>query len=284
MQSTLSKAQTEISDSELLEFSLFIRDNYGLRLDWYNKTSLKRRLSRVLSLNRISNLSHLTLLLAKNRDYFRRFTESFTVQVTELFREPKALRELKTSVFPFLSRILHPKILIVGCSSGEEMISLCILLEEAGLLNKSSITVTDISQKAIDKAKQFLVSKTKIEHAQMNYRQAGGETELSNFYQSTSSMCYFNEYLFQNVEWSLFDITQSELLSHFDLVICKNVLIYFNHTHQGMPLARLVRHLSPGGFLALGEQESMAFYKNEGFLIQTVSSEFKIYRKSLNQL
>ncbi len=284
MQSSSTKDLEDISNEELQAFSSFIYDAYGLRLDWYNQSSLIRRLHRVLQLNRLTNLTQLALLMSRNKDYFWRFTDLFTVQVTELFREPLALRELKTTTFPFLERLLNPKILVVGTSSGEEVISLCIMLKEAGMLSRSQIIATDLSQKALEKAKDFAVSKTKIEHAEMNYLKAGGEQSLKAYYQATSSMCYFHKELMENVEWSLFDLTQSELGLQFDLILCKNVLIYFNHQYQSKPLSRLVRHLRPGGFMALGEKESMAFYRNENYLIQTVSSEYKIYRKSLKVL
>lgn len=284
MQSVQKKEVHTISLAELAQFTEFMSERYGLQLSWYNQDSLSRRLSRVLANARLDNLQHLMLLLSRNSDYFHRFINSFTVKVTELFREPLALKELRTLSFPHLQRIISPKILIVGSSSGEEMISLCIMLEEVGLLEQSEIMVTDISKDALAKSQNFAVSKTKIKHASMNYHKAGGNALLEDYYQSTSSMCFFKESLFQNVKWSLFDITQSELGMQFDLILCKNVLIYFNHEFQSKPLTRLVRHLRPGGVLALGEQESMAFYKNDSFQMQTLSSEFKIYRKSLKQL
>ncbi len=284
MESTTHRQLSEIGDQDLKQFSELVEDRYGLHLDWYNPLSVKRRLQRVITSSGLKNLHELSLVLGRNRDFFEKFIELFTVKVTELFREPNALKELKTSAFPFLRRIIEPKILIVGCSTGEEIISLCIHLHEAGLLANSRIMATDISAQAIEKAKNFAVSKTKIQHAAMNYKKSGGIADLSDYYQSTSSMCFFNPKLFEKVEWSLFDLTQSELAAQYDLILCRNVLIYFNHLHQSKPLARLERHLCPGGFLMLGEQESIAFYRNSNYQIQTVSTQYKLYRKSLKVL
>lgn len=284
MQATQEKEVPKIDPEELNHFMDFMSDRYGLELSWYNQLSLERRIQRVLTASRLDNLTNLSLVLQRNSSYFHRFVDLFTVKVTEMFREPYSLKALRSYAFPILERLLKPKILIVGGSKGAEMISLCILLHETGLLDRSEIVVTDLSRDALEESQKFSIGKSKLSDAEKNYFLAGGKGKLEQYYHSGSTSVRFREELFKPVKWTLFDITQSELGTHFDLILCKNVLIYFHHQHQSKPLDRLVRHLRPGGVLALGEQESMAFYNNDAFLMQTLSSDYKIYRKSLQQL
>ena len=266
--------------SGFYSFRSFVEKEFGLNLAFYNESSLQRRLSKVLRHGNLIDLQALKFLLLRNEHYYQKFVDGFTVQVTELFREPRTLKEIRNKVFPFYRKAKSLRILLVGSSTGEEMSSLCIMLQEEGLLEKSQIMATDLSSRALEKAKTPHISKAKLAEAVMNYRKSGGKGVLEDYYQTTSSMCYFHPQLFENTELRQFDITQDELGEQFDLILCRNLLIYFQAEKQHHLLDRLFRHLKPGGFLSLGEQESASFYQNPENL-QIISSSQKIYRQNI---
>lgn len=261
-------------------FRNFVEKEFGLNLSFYNENSLQRRLQKVLLHWNLRDLRALQLLLLRNEHYYEKFLDGFTVQVTELFREPQSLLEIRQQIFPFYQKAKTVKILLVGSSTGEELSSLCIMLQEEGLLQKTEITATDLSKKALEKAQRPHISKAKLGPAEMNYRKSGGLKSLEDYYQATSSMCYFHPQLFNNRTFKSFDLTQDELGEQFDLILCRNLLIYFQAEKQHQLLDRLFRHLKPGGFLSLGEQESISFYQKPGNL-QIISSSQKIYRQNI---
>ncbi len=274
-----SKLQSDlvIDEKSFHDFKDFVRDQFQLDLHAYNARSLERRLQKVLRQWRIDDLRTLQMLMLRNPQYYQRFLDSFTVQVTELFREPLGFLEIRESIGPFLRRKSKIRILLAGSSTGEELSSLCILLKEEGLLEKAEILATDLSPSALTKSQQPCISKSRLKEAKMNYQRSGGILDLDEYYQSTSSLCFFHEWLFNSVSWESFNITSDELSSKFDLVICRNLLIYFKSEKQDQIIGRLLRHLNPGGFLMLGEQESIGFYGHPSRL-QIVSSSQKIYR------
>ncbi len=279
MQSPLEQ-ETLFEEKSFRSFLSFINENFGLELSWYNRNSLQRRLQKVVRQFRLSDLRSLQMLMLRDEKYFQNFVDLFTVQVTELFREPLSLLELRKEVLPFFRDKSELKVLQVGASTGEELSSLCILLDEEGILEESKITSTDLSLTALEKAKRPCISKARIKEAEMNYRKSGGEGLLPDYYQATSSLCFFHESLFKNVDYKLFDLTKDELGQKFDIILCRNLLIYFKVNQQHQLLDRLLRHLNPGGFLILGEQESVSFYQNHENL-QIVSSSQKIFRQNL---
>lgn len=271
------KIEQAIPEKSYRDFINLIEERYGLHLNWYNKPSLIRRILKVMEHLSVNDSYTLMLLISSDRKYYEKFLDYFTVQVTDFFREPKGWKELREVVLPILKRQDRINILIVGASKGEELASLAILLKEENCWAKSRITVTDISESAIKRNKKPTISKTRLKEAALNHQLSGGKSDLSDYYQSTSSLCHFNEGLFEQVDYAHFDLTQSELGEKFDLILCRNLLIYFQPNYQHSPIARLVRHLNPGGFLSLGEQESIAFYRSAENL-QIVSASKKIYR------
>tara|TARA_Y100001934_G_scaffold274194_1_gene365820 strand:+ start:399 stop:1247 length:849 start_codon:yes stop_codon:yes gene_type:complete len=271
-------SQVEIPEKSYRDFLEFVEDRYGLKLEWYNKSSVMRRLLKVMNQMRVNDLYTLKLLISES-SHFQKFLDRFTVQVTELFREPKTWLEMRKSVLPVLKQRDTISILLVGSSTGEELSSLAIILDEMELMDKCQILATDLSAAALEKAHRPSISKARLHEADMNYRKAGGLALLEDYYQTTSSLCHFHEHLFRKVKFEQFDISSGELNQKFDLILCRNLLIYFQTEFQEHPLSQLVHHLKPGGFLSLGEQETMAFYPNHENL-QIVSSSQKIYRQN----
>ena len=199
-------SQVEIPEKSYRDFLEFVEDRYGLKLEWYNKSSVMRRLLKVMNQMRVNDLYTLKLLISES-SHFQKFLDRFTVQVTELFREPKTWLEMRKSVLPVLKQRDTISILLVGSSTGEELSSLAIILDEMELMDKCQILATDLSAAALEKAHRPSISKARLHEADMNYRKAGGLALLEDYYQTTSSLCHFHEHLFRKVKFEQFDIS-----------------------------------------------------------------------------
>lgn len=268
-----------LSEKELESFQHFIASEFKLKLNWYNSESSQRRLQKAIKKLNLNSLKSLEHQLQSGEMAFQRFVSEFTVNVTEIFREPASLNELKVSVLPFYSRAKEFKVLLVGSSTGEELATLCILLKENGLLERSKILATDLNSQVLEQARQPKLSKSDLIQGNINYLKAGGFRELGHYFIGAGSHVFLEVDLLQNVTFREFDICHSKLDEDFDLILCKNVLIYFQYDQQHQLINNLSRHLKQGGFLALGEKESILGQKELNGSFASVSSEHNIYRK-----
>lgn len=264
---------------ELAHFIDFVEKNYHFKLSWYNTQSTERRLAKLLKKLELANLQELELKLSKNLFSFDQFVNDLTVNVTQAFREPKSLLELKQSVLPFFRNQEKINILIVGCSTGEELGSLCILLKENKLLETSTIWATDLDSQVLEKAQKPQINRDDWEAAKLNYLTAGGFRDLDHYFIGAGRNNFLEMHLLEKVHFQVFDLCSDDLKQEFDLILCKNVLIYFQYHEQHHLLNNLARHLKPYGFLALGEKESMTHNEKLEFQFAIVSAEHNIYRK-----
>ncbi|MGB0176855.1 MAG: CheR family methyltransferase, partial [Owenweeksia sp.] len=207
------------------------------------------------------------------------FIEKFTVNVTEMFRDPHFYKTLEEKIFPVLKQKDHIRIWSAGCSSGEEILSLSILLYELNLLHKCSILGTDINPKMLDIARSLTYKIRHIKTYFKPYLYAGGQHGLEKYFTTHGEHAIFNSFLHNNVRFKTFN-----LLDHlteenpFDLVVCRNVLIYFKSTLQNKVIDNLCSNLKPGGFLGLGSKESIIFYENKSDF-KEIDLESKLYQK-----
>tara|TARA_R110002050_G_scaffold122015_3_gene240477 strand:- start:9420 stop:10274 length:855 start_codon:yes stop_codon:yes gene_type:complete len=267
------------SASELKPFLDFVESEFQFKLKWYNSASAERRLQKTIKSLRLDSLVELQYSLQNNLLSFQNFIGEFTVNVTEVFREPESLKELKTSVLPFFRKTEEIKILLVGTSSGEELATLCIILSENGMLDRSKIVATDISTRVLDKANKPALLKSDLPFGNENYLRAGGFRELDYYFLGAGAYAYLEESLLKNVKFKTFDICHSQLNERFDLIICKNVLIYFQYDEQHHLINNLGQHMKEKAFLALGEKESILRLQNSNYSFSSVSLEHNIYRK-----
>ncbi len=267
------------SREELKSFQQFMEREFQFHLDWYNYESAERRLTKALNKLNLNSLSSLEWKLRNGEITFQNFINEFTVNVTELFREPDGLHELKVSVLPFFRKAQKIKVLLVGSSTGQELATICILLKENNLLDRSEILATDINSKVLKQAKHPKISKSKLASANKNYLQSGGYRDLEHYFIGAGGDIYLEADLLRNVSTRVFDLCQSNLETEFDLIICRNTLIYFQYSQQHNLINNLGRHLKPHGFLALGEKESIIRIQNLDFSLAIVSSDHNLNRK-----
>jgi len=247
------------SQEELKAFLEAIKFMYGYDFTDYAEASIKRRIMNFMSIHKIPSLQELSKLLLKDEHFFEIFIQELSVTVTEMFRDPTFYKSLRENIIERLATYPAIKIWIAGCATGEEVYSIAILLKEEGLLDRSIIYATDINQRSIHIAKEGLYSVENMKSYTANYNKAGGKYSLSEYYISKYNSIMFDKSLRQNIVFSPHNLTADKSFNEFQLILCRNVLIYFNQQLQNKVINLFYESLCPFGFLALGSKESLLF-------------------------
>jgi len=266
-----------ISDLQLTELTDLVKRAHGFDFSDYSKGSLKRRLSRIIMLKKVS-MEELTRLLQAEPQFFQWFLEEITVNVTEMFRDPAFYKALNTQVIPYLSSFDHIRVWSAGCSSGEEVYSLSILLHQAGLSDKSFLYGTDIHTAMLTEARGGVYSLRKIRSYEDNYKLAELPGSLTNHFMMMNDAASIRKDLRQNILFSAHNLLTDSVFNQFQLISCRNVFIYFESNLQEKILKLFYNSLSPNGFLCLGTKETIRFpeMKNK---FRVVNSKMNIYQK-----
>lgn len=247
-----------------------IYTRYGFDFREYSISSLQRRINKFLLRHHYHDIEHLISDI-KVTDIFTRFLEEVMVSVTEMFRDPSFFLALREQVFPVLSTYPFLKIWDAGCATGEELFSLAILLDEEGLLKKTKIYATDISQRALLHAKEAIYSLNEITKYSNNYNLAGGKKSLSDYYTAKYNSVIFKESLIENIVFYPHNLATDSSFNEFNLILCRNVLIYFQKSLQEKVYKLFNESLSPLGFLALGKKETLS--------LSDISAQFDVFNK-----
>ncbi len=284
----------ELDPQELNTLISLVREKYNLDFQDYAISSFKRRISRVLEIYKFKSIEALINRLSTNPVFFDEFVSEITVNVTEMFRDPTFWRALRDNILPTLfSSVPNVNIWHAGCSSGEEVFSMCIVLKELGYLERSHIVATDLDTAIIAKALKNQIS---LKHMELNaknymaYRSDKSElvlstesvtnldSELFSYFEVKDNMASIKKELLSNVSFRKHDLVQGGVFGKFDLILCRNVMIYFNQHLQNSVLTRLHESLFKYGYLAIGSKESLIWCEIANkFLV--VNNEEKIYKK-----
>lgn len=244
---------------ELKESLESISTEYGYDFTEYAEASLKRRIGHFMNLNKIDSIGALGKSLLKEGASFERFVQEITVNVTEMFRDPAFYDSLRKNIVARLATYPFIKVWIAGSSTGEEIYSIAILLKEEGLLERSVIYATDINQKALQTAKEGVYSMGNMKNYTTNYIKSGGQHSFSDYYTAKYDGVLLDRSLKQNIVFSVHNLTVDKSFNEFQLILCRNVLIYFNQRLQNKVLNLFYESLCPFGYLALGNKESLLF-------------------------
>lgn len=266
----------EIKVEELIQD---IHTTYGYDFSGYARASVYRRIKRFLHNKHLNSLDELREELFSDSYFFEGFLQEITVNVTEMFRDPTFYLSLRTNVLPILSTYPFIKIWDAGCSTGEELFSLAILLKEEGLLERTRIYATDINQKVLKQAKEGIFPASNIAAYTSGYYAAGGKKEFSSYYLSNYGSLKFDSTLIRNVVFYPHNLATDSSFNEFHLIVCRNVLIYFNRALQERVFSLFDESLVGLGYLGLGKKETLAmsrFSKNYIF----VDKSNRIYRKT----
>jgi chemotaxis protein methyltransferase CheR len=267
----ISDEQTEILINDVLE-------HHGYDFTGYSRASLKRRISRLYNLDKHLSFAEFRYKTLNDEVYFKHFVEGITVNVTEMFRDPSFYKVLRETILPNLNTYPFIRIWLAGCSTGEEAYSIAIVLEELNLLNKSLIYATDINPSVLEKAGQGMFPLSQMKSYSENYIASGGKRDFSSYYSANYSLAKFDPNLKNKMIFSTHNLVSDHSFNEFQLILCRNVLIYFDRSLQFNVLQLFDQSLENLCYLALGSKETIEFSPISG-RYKRVGME-KIWRKT----
>ncbi len=277
------KPPHEIENIEVDLFVQALRQRYGYGFEHYAKASLKRRLR---NLKEYLDVPHLTTLLPRllyDETLAQVVVNTITVQVSSFFRDPDVWRSLRQDILPRLGSYPMINIWQAGCSHGEETYSLLILLKELGLLHKSHIFATDINKESLAIARKGRWPKEKLIEWSENYAASGGSHSLSDYLSVEAADCMIDPELRQRVDFMEHNLDQDDCFVEAQLVVCRNVLIYFDNTLQQKVIRLFYDSLQRGGTLVLGNAENIN-HESLGTLFIPTHNEQRIFRRVMSEV
>ena len=270
--------EQEVEDLEVELVIDAIYRCYGHDFRNYSKASLTRRIRTGQIKLGCNTISEMIPRILHDESFFRSLLENLSINVTEMFRDPRSYLALKEKVVPLLRTYPFIKIWCAGCSTGEEVYSLAILLEEEGLYERCTIYATDFNDAVLQKAKEGIYSVENVKEHTANYQKTNPSSSLSQYYHSRYDSIIMDKKLKRNITFANHNLVTDGRFTEVHLILCRNVLIYFNRSLQNRVLELFTDSLVSGGFLCLGSKENLRFTKEfEHYLL--VDREAKIYRK-----
>lgn len=266
---------------EALEIRLFLEgvfQRYGYDFRDYAPASLKRRVLAAAQAERAGTVSGLQEKVLHDPACFERLLLALTINVTSMFRDASFYRTFRSRVGPLLHERPHLRIWHAGCSTGEEVYSLAILLSEEGLYDRSRIYATDISAAAIAKAKRGVFPLASMQEYTANYLEAGGKGSFSDYYTARYGSVLLPSALRKNIVFAEHNLATDGSFNEFDVILCRNVMIYFNDDLRSRALKLFHESLVMSGVLGLGNKESLRFSPYEGSYEQ-LDAKDRLYRR-----
>ena len=267
-----------IETDELTALLAAIREAYGYDFTEYAEASIKRRSLYFMNCRQIKSVKELSQILLHDELIFEEFVRNISVTVTEMFRDPAFYASLKNKVIKRLATYPFIKVWVAGCATGEEVYSIAILLKEEGLLARSLIYATDINQHSLHLAKTGIFPMDLMKGYTTNYLKAGGQKDFSEYYVAQYNAALFDRSLRNNIVFAPHNLASDQSFNEFQLILCRNVLIYFNQQLQNKVMNLFYDSLCNFGILGLGNKESLMFTDKRS-RFDAIDSKEKIYLK-----
>lgn len=266
---------------EELEIDLLleaIQRRYGYDFRDYARASLRRKVRAIAATVGVEQISELVPRLLHDSQLFAGVVGTFATPVTEMFRDPPFFRYLRETIVPYLKTWPYVRIWVAGCATGEEVYSLAILLKEEGIYERCTLFATDFIDASLRRAQAGIYPLRHMKTNIANYQQSGGHHHFSEYYHADYDAVIMDASLRQNITFANHNLVTDGVFSEVHLVLCRNVLIYFNTTLQKRVLTLFHDSLLRGGFLALGSKESLRQHEfKEKF--SEMETAWKVYRK-----
>ncbi len=273
----------QANDIEQIEVDLLleaIQQRYGYDFRHYARASMERRIRQLCSRIGCHHLSEMIPQLLHDDSFLEKMIREFSITVTDMFRDPFVYRCIRQQVVPMLKTYPYIKVWLAGCATGEEVYSMAILLQEEGLYERSIIYATDFNDIALDQAKEGVYQLDRIKKFSDNYKQAGGCASLSDYCQPSQKGCVIREDLRKNITFANHNLVTDSVFGEMQLIVCRNVLIYFDKTLQNHVLQLFRDSLTFDGFLCLGSKESLRFSMLENDM-KVIDAKAKVYQKKV---
>ncbi len=267
---------------ERLEIELLLEAvyrHYGYDFRSYAFSSLRRRLKKRLTAEGLETFSALQDRVLHDPEVMGRLVRDMSVNVTGMFRDPSFFKAFRQTVIPLLRTYPFVRIWHAGCATGEEVYATAIILEEEGLYDRARIYATDMNADALDRAKSGIFALARMREYTMNYQQAGGTGEFSEYYTASYDAALFRPSLKRNVLFAQHNLATDTSFSEFNVIFCRNVLIYFDRSLKERALKLFADSFAPFGILCLGRRESLRFMPVETEY-QALDASERIYRRA----
>lgn len=279
----MSKEMTEEEKilNQDIEIHLFLEgvfEKYGYDFRSYSAAFLKRRLLSRMRKSRCGSLSEMQHRMLNDHDFFHTILLDISLNVTDMFRDPRFFAALRETTIPLLQTYPYLKIWHAGCSTGEEVYSLAILLMEEGLLSRSTLYATDFNQTVVEKAYEGIYPIEKMKAWAENYYKSLGRASFMDYFTVKYDSAIVNNSLKKNIVFSDHNLVSDGVFGEMNMIVCRNVLIYFNRELQNRVIGLLYDSLLPGGLLCLGTKETLIFSRYKDKFSQL--HRLNIYRKA----
>ena len=274
----ISDEQVQVEDIEIRLLLEAIYQLYGYDFRSYSPASMRRRMMHRLTMSGFSTVLEMTDRVLRDRQFFVTLLNDLTVNVTEMFRDPEFYKAFREEVVPVLKTFPFIKIWHAGCSTGEEIYSMAILLEEEGLYERAMLYATDIDKNVLAAAKKGIYPIHAFKQYTDNYRRAGGRQSLSDYATARYDSVIMEQRLKRNIVFADHDLATDQVFGEMHVILCRNVLIYFDRPLQQRVFKLFGESLDMGGFLCLGTKESLRFSGNEESF-DVVNRSLRIFRK-----
>ena len=271
----MSGQQTE--KEQLDELLAFIYERYGYDFRHYARSSLLRRVGLQINSLGLAGMAELRERLGEDPALFEQFLENMSVTVTDMFRNPKFYKQIREKVIPRLKSWVHPKIWSAGCATGEEVYSLAIVLAEEKLTDYQ-IYATDYNRHSLEQAREGIYTLERFQGFSDNYYGSGGTRSLADYYHARYNNAKMKSNLLENILFSHHNLACDASFGEMQFIVCRNVLIYFDKVLQDRVLKLFSDSLCPGGFLCLGDKESLDFVSVSNHF-EPVARKERIFRK-----
>ncbi|MBI5416333.1 protein-glutamate O-methyltransferase CheR [Candidatus Poribacteria bacterium] len=274
----MNEIDNENIEIQLLLEAIFLKYGYDFRD--YSKASIKRRIQHRQAISGIKTVSEIQYKILNDTSFFETLLLDFSINVTEMFRDPSFFNALREVLIPYLKTFSHIKIWDAGCSTGEEVYSIAIILTEEGLYDKTKIYATDINRVVLDKAKEGIFPLEYLKKFTSNYIKSGGKEFFSDYYIADDKNVIIRNSLKKNIVFAEHNLSTDSVFNEMNLVICRNVLIYFNKKLQNRVFKLFSSSLCINGFLCLGPKETLQFSEAAKDFSEFIKEE-KIYQKKV---
>jgi chemotaxis protein methyltransferase CheR len=261
--------------NELLD-AIYFRYGYDFRN--YARASLERRIKNRCTHSKLNNISEMIPKIMYDSDFFDLFLKDMSITVTEMFRDPHVFQQIRSKVIPQLKTYSRINIWHAGCATGEEVYSMAILLEEEGLLKRTRIYATDFNNHSLEIAKKGIYPADKMKLFTKNYIDSGGKASFADYYQANYNSAMIRKSLKDNITFANHNLMKDQVFAQMNLIVCRNVLIYFNNELQNRTLTLFKESLVNRGYLVLGDKETINFTNVKNDFEECCSKE-RIYRK-----